>query len=307
MTDRRTRALSGLVLATMLWGSCATFVKYALDSWQPLTLLTVQLTGANVVLWTAVALRGYRRPPQLGRLAFAGLLEPGLAYALITIGLLHTTASNAAVISGLEAGLIVLLAALFLREHLDRRKVLGLLLAVVGVLVLQGARPDSPANIGDALVFAGILSAALYALVAREVAGTVDSLSMTAHQFGFGLVVVLPFGAGEMVRGGPGVLTDHSVLSWLVALGIGIVGFAVSFLLFNHALAFVRASHAGMILNLMPVFGVASAVVVIGERLGLGQLCGAAIVTASIFMFGSHEEDPDATDPDDSRLMMEVT
>ncbi|TDB75129.1 hypothetical protein E1165_12325 [Micromonospora sp. KC723] len=55
----------------------------------------------------------------------------------------------------------------------------------------------------------------------------------------------------------------------------------------NHfALATVRA---GIILHLLPVFGVLSAVAVLGERIGGWQWCGAALIVASIFVFPDGE------------------
>ncbi|MFI5933797.1 DMT family transporter [Actinoplanes sp. NPDC051494] len=287
MSPRAVRPLAALVTAALFWGSAGTFIKFALDSWQPMTLLTVQLLGANLVLWPLLLIRGYHRPRQLGRLALIGVLEPGVCYALITIGLQHTTAANAAVISGLESCLVVVLAAIFLRERLAARGVLGLLLAVVGVLVLGGAAPDSSLNIGDILTFGGILAAAVYVLIARGIADSVDPLTMTAHQFGFGMAVILPFGIGEAAVRGAGVYTGHSAGDWLVALAIGVVGFAGSFLLYNYALAHVRAARAGIVLNLLPVFGLVSAIVVLGERPGIAQVAGAGLIVASIFVFPS--------------------
>lgn len=58
----------------------------------------------------------------------------------------------------------------------------------------------------------------------------------------------------------------------------------------NHfALATVRAGRAGIILHLLPVFGVLSAVAVLGERIGGWQWCGAALIVASIFVFPDGE------------------
>jgi drug/metabolite transporter (DMT)-like permease len=292
------RPLAALVLAALLWGSAATFIKFALDTWRPMTLLTVQLLGAVLVLWPLLLLRGFRRPQQLGRLAVIGVLEPGMCYALITIGLQYTSAANAAVISGLESCLVVVLATLLLKEPLRARGVLGLLLAVVGVLILEGAHPDASLNVGDLLVFAGILAAAGYVLIARGIADSVDPLAMTAYQFVFGLLTVLPFGMVELADTGLGSLTGHTWGNWLVALAIGVIGFAGSFLLYNYALAHIQASRASMILNLMPVFGVVSAILVLHERIGVVQLCGALLVIASIFIFPAEDSATGTDEPE---------
>ncbi|WP_371687575.1 DMT family transporter [Micromonospora sp. KC721] len=128
------------------------------------------------------------------------------------------------------------------------------------------------------MVFGGLVSAAAYVLVARGITDRVNALTMTAHQSAFGMAVILPFGVAEVVRGGPRLLTGHSAGGWLIALAIGVFGFGASFLLYNFALAAVRAGRAGragIILHLLPVFGVLSAVAVLGERIGGWQWCGA--------------------------------
>src|SRR6218665_3471622 len=68
MIRGRPAALVALVIAAASWGSAATFIKFALDSWGPMTLLIAQLLSANVVLWTILLIRGYRLPPRMWRL-----------------------------------------------------------------------------------------------------------------------------------------------------------------------------------------------------------------------------------------------
>ncbi|MDN3355766.1 DMT family transporter [Actinomadura sp. DC4] len=283
-----------LVLAALLWGGSAAFTKYALDTWQPMTLLTIELAGASVVLWAAVLIRGHRRPAVWRRLVLLGALEPGLCYAFVNLGLTHTSASNGIVLSGLESGFVVLLAAVFLRERLTVRSVAGLAVALAGVLVLEGARPEFTGVFGgDLLVLAGIFCAAVYVLVARRTADQVDALTMTAYQFASGFLFFLPFSVGEWVTGAEKAPLHQSAWSWLVATGIGIGAYACSFLLYNFAIARVSAGRAAMILNLMPVFGVLIAVIFLREHPGAWQLVGAAMIVGSIFVFPEDEEEPE--------------
>ncbi|GAB2824212.1 DMT family transporter [Actinoallomurus bryophytorum] len=283
-----------LVLAALLWGGSAAFTKYALDTWQPMTLLTVELAGASVVLWTAVLIRGHRRPAVWRRLVLLGALEPGLCYAFVNLGLTHTSASNGIVLSGLESGFVVVLAAVFLRERLAVRSVAGLAVALAGVLVLEGARPEFTGVFGgDLLVLSGIFCAAVYVLVARRTADQVDALTMTAYQFASGFLFFLPFSVGEWVTGAEKAPLHQSAWSWLVATGIGVGAYACSFLLYNFAIARVSAGRAAMILNLMPVFGVLIAVIFLREHPGAWQLVGAAMIIGSIFVFPEDEEEPE--------------
>ncbi|PDQ34142.1 MAG: hypothetical protein B5766_12995 [Candidatus Lumbricidophila eiseniae] len=290
MIRGRPAALVALVIAAASWGSAATFIKFALDSWGPMTLLIAQLLSANVVLWTILLIRGYRRPPQMWKLLLLGALEPGLCYALLTIGLLFTTAANAAVLSAMESFFAVILAAIFLRERLTRRSIAGLALALIGVLILEAAGGFDGVHLGDTLVLGGILAAGFYVVIARTIAGSYDTLTMTAHQFAAGLALALPFAIIRWVTGAEAIIEPRPISSWAAALGVGIIGYAGSFLLYNFAIAHVRAGLSTMILNLMPVFGILTALIFLHEQIGLLAIIGALLVLASIFIFPSEDE-----------------
>jgi drug/metabolite transporter (DMT)-like permease len=291
MTRPKPIALSALVVAAAMWGSAGTFIKFALDTWGPLTLLVAQLVSANVVLWTAVLIRGYRRPPRFGRVVLLGVLEPGLCYALITLGLLFTSAANAAMLTATESFFVVTLAAIFLRERLTRRSIVGLCVALAGVLALESAGGIDGVHVGDALVLAGLLAAGLYVVVARTIADSLDTLTMTAHQFAASLVLALPFAVARWVLGAEQIIEPRPPSSWIAALGVGIVGYGGSFLLYNFAIAHVPAGFSSMILNLMPVFGLAAAIVVLGESVTGLALLGGFLVIASIAVFGDAERE----------------
>jgi drug/metabolite transporter (DMT)-like permease len=289
---RRPVAVSALVVAAALWGSAATFIKFALDTWGPLTLLVAQLLSANLVLWAALLVRGYRRPPQPWKVLLLGILEPGLCYALIIVGLMFTTAANAAILSATESFFVVTLAAIFLRERLTTRSVVGLGVAIAGVLALESSGGISGVHVGDALVLAGLLAAGFYVVVARTIADSFDTLTMTAHQFAASLVLALPVAAVRWATGAEQIFEPRPPSSWAAALGVGIVGYGGSFLLYNFAIAQVPAGLSSMILNLMPVFGLLAAIAFLGESVGLVGLLGAALVIASIVVFdGAVEPD----------------
>lgn len=307
MARGKPEAIAALVIAAASWGSAATFIKFALDSWGPITLLIAQLLSANLVLWSAVLIRGYRRPPHLWKVVLLGALEPGLCYALLTVGLLFTAAANAAVISAMESFFAVILAAIFLKERLTKRSVAGLAIALSGVLLLEAGGGPSGVHLGDALVLGGILAAGFYVVLARTIAEDYDTLTMTAHQFGAGLVLALPFAVARWLTGSEAIIQPRPVSSWAAALGVGIIGYAGSFLLYNFAIARVRAGPASMMLNLMPVFGLLTALVFLHERIGILEVLGALLILTSIFTFPGEdhgaEDRPWARTPARSAVM----
>lgn len=74
-----------------------------------------------------------------------------------------------------------------------------------------------------------------------------------------------------------------SLQFWLLAIGSGIMQYALAFLLYLIALQKLPASHAAFYLALIPVFGVASAVMLIGEQPSLAQGIGGVLVVVSSY------------------------
>src|SRR5580693_9475302 len=99
--------------------------KYALGGFDPVTLLSIELVAGAGVLWVALLVRGYRPPRSWWPPAVLGLLEPALAYLGDTFGLPRTSAGHGAVMNGLEAGVVVLLAAVLRREAVTRPAILA--------------------------------------------------------------------------------------------------------------------------------------------------------------------------------------
>src|SRR6202046_2637781 len=133
------RPAVALVVAAGLWGVAVSGTKYALGGFDPVTLLSIELLAGAGVLWAALLVRGYRPPGSWWLPALLGLLEPALAYLGDTFGLSLTSAVHGAVINGLESGLVVVLAAVLLRETITRPAILAVVPALAGLAVLADA------------------------------------------------------------------------------------------------------------------------------------------------------------------------
>jgi O-acetylserine/cysteine efflux transporter len=279
------RPLLALVVAAALWGGAVSGTKYALRAFDPTTLLTIELVAATGGLWTVLLVRGYR-PPQTWRLpVLLGLLEPALAYLGDTSGLSRTSAVDGSVLSGLEPTLVIILAAFMLGEIVTRPAIVAVALALGGLVVLAGAGPSRSASIGDLYVVGGILSASLYSVVAKRFNDGSDILSLTTMQFTAASLLSL---AVTMLRWSSG--PERSLVGlppryWLVGIGVGIGGFAISFLLYNAVITQVDAGWAAVVLNLVPVFGVLGAVVFLGEKPTNTTSIGAILIGTSVVYF----------------------
>jgi O-acetylserine/cysteine efflux transporter len=274
-----------LAAAAASWGVATTGTKYALRGVGPLSLLALELVLAAAVLWAVTALRGFHRPSSLVRVGLMGLCEPAIAYLSETLGLTRTSATDGALIQGLESVFVVVLAAVLLHEAISRSVAVAIVLATIGLVVLEGGGPINGPGLGDALILFGALSAAAYTILARGLDPGDDPLSVTALQFAVAAAASLPLGVVAVGRGDEPDPARVGGSFLVVATLVGVVGYAGSFLVYNQAITSVRAAPAAVIINLIPAVGFLSAVGLLGEPLTPYDVGGALLICASVAVF----------------------
>ena len=277
--------LAGLVAASALWGGAVAGTKYALGRFDPYLLLAVELVAATAVLWVLALARGVRLPRSWKLAIVLGLLEPGSAYLAETVGLSRTSAAAGAIVCGLEAAFVVVLAALVLKERITRTTAAAVLLAFAGLVVLQGGNPLGGSGLGDLYVAVGVLSASMYTVVVKKFSGETDPLALTVYQFSAATALALAVAGGRWAAGASHLPTAVAPRFWVAAVLIGILGYAAPFVLFNSVIGRIGAGAASVVLNLIPAFGVLFAVGLLGETLNLTTAIGAALIAGSVVTF----------------------
>lgn len=272
------------------WGVGLTLTKIALSGISATTLLIIQLLAANVFLYTVCYWKEGKIPLGLSSLkrGIAGIFEPALTYMCGTLGLELTTATNASLISSTEVAMTVLSATLFLGEKLKPVKLILVTVSFSGVFLL--IRQDSQAAmhnsvLGDLLVLLGTMFAVGYVVFSKVQIASVSPLELIASQQFVGLILtVLCFGSLSLFSrshevNAIGILPQF----WLLAIVSGIMQYALAFLLYLITLSKVSLSHSAFYVALVPVFGVASAIILLGEQLSPLQWIGAALVIGSSY------------------------
>ena len=271
-----------LIAASACWGLGTVLSKAALAHFDPYELLIIQLGASVLAMGPVLALSRVALPRSREALAVAGLgiLNPGLAYLLGLAGLGLISASLASLIWALEPALIIFAARLLLGERFTARVAIGASVGAGGV-ALVAAGPVSGSLIGSLLILAGVLCCALYAAVTRLIAASGSVLGVVFCQHATALGVAAIF-----------ALTDENrpLEAWalaspsdraLAALS-GVLYYGVAFFLFVGALKRVPASEAGVFINLVPVFGLIAAYLLLNERLAATQWLGAGVVVLAM-------------------------
>ena len=288
--------LVALILAAVCWGLGTVISKSALEEIPPLTLLPIQLSVSLVVLMVllrrqGVPLRG-NGPPLLGRL---GILNPGMAYALTLVGLVTISASMSVLIGAVEPIMILILAGILLRERITPALAILSLVALAGMVMIVFDPSSQGQAVGVVFALAGVGCCAVYTVLTRrwlpEAAETGQVVfAQQAHGLAFAAVLLAVVGVlGGSV--GPTSLTAAGIAS---AVASGALYYAGAYWFYLAALRNVPASFAGISFYLIPIVGIATGALFLGERLGALQWVGVALVLGAVAaIYGLRFEEPE--------------
>ncbi|MEO6629309.1 MAG: DMT family transporter [Aquihabitans sp.] len=268
---RHARGIAALSLAGFLFGTTFLVVQDAIKRADVAPFLAVRFIIGAAVLWP-IARRRPSSPGEIRHGVIAGLCLLG-GFVAQTMGLRSTTAASSAFITNLLVVIVPILGALRSRSWPRVNVVIGVGLAVSGLLLLSGGLDGFGS--GELLTLVGALAFALHIVVLGAVSGRHDPVRLTMWQV---LTVgLLCLGPGAVSSGGYSF--DGGV--WLAAAFCGVGATAIAFWCMSWAQRVVPESQAAIILLLEPVSaGILGEVV--GEHLGMRGVFGAALILAAV-------------------------
>ncbi len=290
--NRRWRAILILIGVMTLWGSVFVMTKDVIDAVPPLTLAFMRVAIGFLVLLPFALGRLRRQPSPRPPLPWRDMLTMGVIgvafyYAVFNFGLFYTSASQGALVQSSIPAMTALVAMLWLGEPATRSRLTGIALSVVGVLVIfSGSPADRSAAspmLGNLLVFASVIAWGIYTSCAKRCAH-VDAMILTAGVIGVGGVLLLPCAAIEL---GGQPLPVLSGIEWIEVVLLGAGASGVAYMLYNLALQDIDASQAGVFANLIPVVGVASGIIVLGDPISVRAIIGGLVVIAGVWITGA--------------------
>ncbi len=278
--SKRTLAELLLVVVTLIWGSTFVIVKEALNDSSPLAFIALRFTLAGILLFIVLGRRAVD-----GRTVLPGLI-PGLllgiflfgGYAFQTWGLVYTTASKSAFITGFSVILVPLILVLY-GFHLQPAVVLGALLGMTGIYFLVLPERLEGVNGGDVLTLFGSISFAVYIVLVAGYTRRYSFHHLVPAQIlvvGILATLALPFDRDFML---------HWTMRLAVALAVtAVMATAFAFTVQNWAQQYTPATHTALIFALEPVFAAITSRVVMGEHLRGKVLLGSVLTLGGMLV-----------------------
>jgi drug/metabolite transporter (DMT)-like permease len=277
-------AIVTLIAVMIVWGSTFVVTKAAIVELPPLTLAFVRVAIGTLVLLPFAWRRmnsGQSLPWRwLWSMGFIGV---ALYYVVFNWSLALTSAAQGALVQSSIPAVTACIAMLWLREDASRARILGIALSIAGVLVVFAEGGQGSANapspvLGNALMFASVVCWGLYTSLAKRVA-QYDSMVITTFVTGIGALLLLPLAAIELWSEG---IPHPGPNAWLGAVYLGVFASGAGYLLYNYSLKHMAATQVGVFTNLIPIVGVLTGVIALGEPLSWQAIVGGAIVMSGV-------------------------
>ena len=269
--------------AAVLWSTSFTLTKVALVELPPITIGAGRFLVAALVLGVIVWLRGGLVRPgrtEAGWLALGGVLGTTVYFSMENVGLDLATATDAALLIAAYPAITMLLELLVYRVRISATRFAGVALAMFGVYLIVGQSPPVAGGnrlLGDLILLGAGVVWAFYSFVTRKVGRDRPMLTVVFYQTAAGALAFLPLALAEA-----GEWRAPSAGTVLILAYLAVFCSVAAFLLYAYGLKGLDSGTAVNLLNLVPVFGVAFAALILSEPVGLGQLLGGLVVIIGV-------------------------
>ncbi len=279
-----------LVLSAILWGGQPTVIKGLVKELSPILITFYRYLVISAILLVILCINGkgriaVPRGRQVLILAAMGLSGITLNNIFQFSGLQYSTAINCSLVSSTTPALTAILAFVSLREKLHLIQWIGIIVSFLGIFVLvtRGSLEVITTlsfNYGDILFFGSQVCWAIYTVLGRKIMYELSPMATTAWAGLAGAALTGLYAAWCGLDMAPS-LTSGGLLS-LSYTSIG--GGVLAMTWWNRGVKAVGPSKAAIFFNLVPIAGMLSSVVFLGEHLGWREVVAGTWIISGVYL-----------------------
>lgn len=291
------QAWVGFGILALIWGSSYLFIRIGVEQVPPLQLVFIRTGIAAIGLNLVIYVQGKRLPTDrhsLLHVFLLGVLNIVIPFALITWGEQYIESGLASVLQGTTALFSLVIAHFtFADERINWRKVVGLLVGFLGVVLLASRSGGEEMTVSSATLhllgqLAVVGSSLCYATgnsYSRKVMqNRLEPLLVAAGTMTVAAVITGVLAYLAPLWGGaapiPWAALTPSVLSAVLVLGL--LNTFGAYLIFYSLIATLGAARTAMVTYVFPVVGLVLGALFLAEPVDLRLLMGALLIIGSI-------------------------
>lgn len=278
-----------VLTANVIFGLHIPVSKALVSSWMtPLGYMLLRILFASIIFWGVSLFQPKEKvkPQDLLLIAVGGLLGFTIAQYTFALALNYTTPVTVSLIIALSPVVVMLLAALFLKEKITRNKIIGVVLAIVGaaLLILCNANGGGGSNnmAGILILLLNITCYSIYLIITRKISSRYSSVTLMKWTFLTNLIIVLPIGYSELLVQRIFTTGGFHEGWWLLAYVL-LISTVVGYFLMPVGLKRLKATTVSIYMNMQPVVASVVAIIIGQDLFSWDKPVAALLVIAGVY------------------------
>ncbi|UCD17048.1 MAG: DMT family transporter [Candidatus Zixiibacteriota bacterium] len=217
---------------------------------------------------------------QLALLVFSGFML-GLHFASWITSLFYTSISNSVILVSTNPAFVLISEAVILKEKIPVRSVVGMIVALAGIIIISGGDFSLGREyiIGDVLAIFGAVCVALYLIAGRQLRAGMDNLSYTFPVYSLAALTILVFTIADGES-----LVDYPARTWLFFLLLALIPTLMGHSLYNWLLKYTSAHLVATTVLGEPVGATILAIIFFDQIPGWTTILGGILILSGIFI-----------------------
>lgn len=281
-----------IILAVILWSSTFTFIQIGLKEVTPIYIGALRFVIASMLLIVYVLIKFKIEEIKnftknnfiiLTALGIFGITIPNIVQ---NIGMLFVTASMASILQNSSPAFTLLLASIFLNEYIGFKKIIGLIISFIGVVLISidnGSISIVGENYyslyGNILIIISALCYSIYFILSKKIIKDNHPALILAISTVIGTILL----SIVSIRVEP-IDFSFSKLTWFAIIMMAIFGSVISTLMYFKALEEFEVSKINFFTLLIPIFAIIQAHIILGDVLQPNQIVFGALILFGIWI-----------------------
>lgn len=279
------KAYIWLIICVVVWGSNFVFGKILVQDFSPSLLTSLRLLFIVILL---VGLSAYKKhfkrvnKTDLFSIIILGVIGVFINQWSFFAGLQTTDPTTSALILAMTPILTGFLAAVFLKEKLTIRMLLGSIVAILGIyfVVAKGSLSAVHFDKGLLWIVVTMITFAIMIVMTRVLSRRIDALTITLYSNVVGFIVSIPFAftLDNPLR----ISTD--IFEWALLIGTAVVVHGIATLIWNNNIRHVDASKASILSNLEPFVAMIMGLILLYKPIAGVEMLGSMFIVGGVVL-----------------------
>jgi drug/metabolite transporter (DMT)-like permease len=286
--SKRNIALFGATLVSIIYGVTFTIAKDVMPEYiDAYGFILLRVSGSMLLFWISwlfmpkekIEIKDF---PRIIAAAFFGV-----AFNMLTFfkGLSLTSPISASVIMVTTPMIVLVLSAIIMKERMQKRMVLGIVLGLIGTafLILYGKSIGSATNatLGNFLVLVNALSYGFYLIIVKKLMDKYNAFTFVKWIYLIGFLMVLPFGWSQFE------VVNWAVVPAIIYWKIGFVVIFSTFITYLLNLLTMKElspTTVAVFIYLQPLFATVFAIGLGKDDLSVVKVASAILIFVGVYL-----------------------